>query len=126
LRHDADRRPRLARIDVLIPSPDRDLSCGLGDKTGKDVDQGRFARAVRSQQAKDRAFWNGQIDTLPSADGISAEHRPDGTVALTYRAGQTAAEDVLALLRENGIRLRDVRTEQADLEDVFLDMTRSA
>jgi ABC-2 type transport system ATP-binding protein len=66
------------------------------------------------------------IDTLPSADGISAEHRPDGTVALTYRAGQTAAEDVLALLRENGIRLRDVRTEQADLEDVFLDMTRSA
>jgi len=66
------------------------------------------------------------IETLPTADGISAEHRPDGTVALTYRAGQTSAEDVLDLLRDNGIRLRDVRTEQADLEDVFLNMTRSA
>jgi ABC-2 type transport system ATP-binding protein len=30
------------------------------------------------------------------------------------------------MLRDNGVRIRDVRTEQADLEDVFLSLTRSA
>ncbi|MCL3881459.1 ABC transporter ATP-binding protein [Marivita sp. GX14005] len=66
------------------------------------------------------------IGRLPQVPGISATEREDGTLALTYRARQTSAEDVLAMLRENGVRIRDVRTEQADLEDVFLSLTRSA
>jgi ABC-2 type transport system ATP-binding protein len=65
------------------------------------------------------------VGTLPVVDGISVIPREDGTLAVSYRARQTSAEDVLALLRDNGVRVRDVRTEQADLEDVFLSLTRS-
>ena len=67
-----------------------------------------------------------EVDVLPNAEGVVVERRADGSIALSYRSKQTSAEDILAILRENGIRVRDVRTEQADLEDVFLDMTRSA
>jgi ABC-2 type transport system ATP-binding protein len=65
------------------------------------------------------------VETLPKATGISAERRADGAIAVSYRARQTSAEDVLSLLRDSGVRIRDVRTEQADLEDVFLSLTRS-
>ena len=64
-------------------------------------------------------------EELPEAPGIKAERREGGLIALNYHARETSAEDVLELMRERGIRLRDVRTEQADLEDVFLDLTRS-
>ncbi|SDH40428.1 ABC transporter ATP-binding protein [Alloyangia pacifica] len=64
-------------------------------------------------------------DTLPEAPGIKAEKRDGGLIALSYRARETTAEDVLGLVRAHGISLRDVRTEQADLEDVFLELTRS-
>ncbi|QIE46499.1 ABC transporter ATP-binding protein [Pseudohalocynthiibacter aestuariivivens] len=67
----------------------------------------------------------GPTDTLPTGDGIEVTERPDGAIALTYHAGQTNAEAVLASVRDAGIRIRDVRTEQADLQDVFLELTRS-
>lgn len=63
--------------------------------------------------------------TLPKADGIEVQTRANGTLALTYNSSQTSAEAVLAAVHDAGIRIRDVRTEQADLEDVFLDLTRS-
>ncbi|MEN8657616.1 ABC transporter ATP-binding protein [Marivita sp.] len=66
------------------------------------------------------------VGSLPEVDGIAVTTRDDGTIAVSYRARQTSAEDVLSMLRDNGVRIRDVRTEQADLEDVFLSLTRSA
>lgn len=66
------------------------------------------------------------VGALPKVDGIAVTARDDGTIAVSYRARQTSAEDVLTMLRDNGVRIRDVRTEQADLEDVFLSLTRSA
>lgn len=62
---------------------------------------------------------------LPQAEGISVDTREDGALALTYRSSETSAEDVLACVHAAGIRIRDVRTEQADLEDVFLSLTSS-
>ena len=67
-----------------------------------------------------------EIGPLPHVEGIGVTTREDGSLAVSYRARQTSAEDVLTLLRDNGVRIRDVRTEQADLEDVFLSLTRSA
>ncbi|MCR9157445.1 MAG: ABC transporter ATP-binding protein [Rhodobacteraceae bacterium] len=67
-----------------------------------------------------------EVGPLPEVDGIAVTTRDDGTIAVSYRARQTSAEDVLSMLRDNGVRIRDVRTEQADLEDVFLSLTRSA
>lgn len=62
-------------------------------------------------------------DSLPTASGITVEARSDGTLALSYRARQTSPEEVLEAVRTAGIRIRDVKTEQADLEDVFLALT---
>ena len=64
-------------------------------------------------------------EALPSAPGLTVDTRPDGTIAIQYNAKDTRAEDVLAALHAANIRIRDVRTEQADLEDVFLSLTKS-
>ncbi len=64
------------------------------------------------------------VDVLPKADGLEVEERADGALAISYQAQRTAAEDVLEAVRRAGIRIRDVRTEQADLQDVFLELTR--
>ena len=64
-------------------------------------------------------------DTLPQAEGVEATLRPDGAIALSYRSQITTAEEVLNAVRAAGISIRDVRTEQADLEDVFLALTGS-
>ncbi|MCT4559033.1 MAG: ABC transporter ATP-binding protein [Pelagimonas sp.] len=65
------------------------------------------------------------VATLPAAPGITAHAREDGSIALSYHAKETNAEAVLASVRAADIQIRDVRTEQADLEDVFLALTSS-
>ncbi|MFZ5963145.1 ABC transporter ATP-binding protein [Thalassococcus sp. BH17M4-6] len=65
------------------------------------------------------------VSTLPEVENLTAESRSDGTLALTYSASQLSADAVLEAVRAANIRIRDVRTEQADLEDVFLSLTRS-
>ncbi|HAR51247.1 MAG TPA: multidrug ABC transporter ATP-binding protein [Roseovarius nubinhibens] len=64
-------------------------------------------------------------ETLPEGPGISVETRPDGALAISYHLNETPAEAVLEAVRNAGIRIRDVRTVEADLEDVFLNLTRS-
>ena len=64
-------------------------------------------------------------ETLPQAEGIDVTRRSDGTLALSYRSSATSAETVLNAVHAAGIAIRDVRTEQADLEDVFLALTRA-
>ncbi len=66
------------------------------------------------------------VEVLPSAPGIEVTRRGDGRIALTYQARETSAEDVLGAVRAAGIAIADVKTEQADLEDVFLQLTKSA
>ena len=65
------------------------------------------------------------VTTLPDAPGIAAERREDGAIVLQYHSGTTSAEEVLAAVRAAGISIRDVKTEEADLEDVFLALTSS-
>ncbi|THD74034.1 ABC transporter ATP-binding protein [Thalassobius vesicularis] len=62
---------------------------------------------------------------LPQAEGVEVSTRPGGAIALSYHARQTSAEAVLAAVHAAGIRIRDVKTEEADLQDVFLELTRS-
>ena len=58
-------------------------------------------------------------------EGCTATHRSDGALAIAYRRSRTSPEEILAALRAAGVRLRDVATEEPDLQDVFLDLTRS-
>ncbi|NRB20561.1 MAG: ABC transporter ATP-binding protein [Rhodobacteraceae bacterium] len=65
------------------------------------------------------------VSTLPQGAGIEAELRGDGAVVLRYGSNATSAEQVLAAVRAAGITIRDVKTEEADLEDVFLSLTKA-
>lgn len=65
------------------------------------------------------------VTALPVGDGIASELRGDGVVILRYHGNRTRAEEVLSAVREAGISIRDVKTEEADLEDVFLALTKS-
>ena len=66
-----------------------------------------------------------EVTTLPEGVGLDVSTRPEGALAITYQSAQTPAEAVLEAVRSAGIRIRDVKTEQADLQDVFLELTRS-
>ena len=48
------------------------------------------------------------------------------TLTITYRKDKVNAGDVLAALQREGLGLVDVSTKEADLEDVFLNLTRGA
>jgi ABC-2 type transport system ATP-binding protein len=65
------------------------------------------------------------VADVPVGDGVEGQLRPDGTLALTYRRGCITAEGVLDLVRGAGITIRDLRSEEPDLEDVFLALTSS-
>jgi ABC-2 type transport system ATP-binding protein len=61
--------------------------------------------------------------SLPA--GCEAVSRKDGGLAITYHRSLTSPDDILGALRAADVRLKDVATEEADLEDVFLELTRS-
>ena len=63
------------------------------------------------------------IGALPQHRDTSVSLRTDGTLVISYRSAQISAEEVLKSVRDAGITIRDVRTEQSDLEDVFLALT---
>ncbi|MEQ9260624.1 MAG: ABC transporter ATP-binding protein [Roseovarius sp.] len=65
------------------------------------------------------------VERLPEGEGLEVETRGDGSVAITYHARSMSAEAVLGAVHDAGIRISDVKTEQADLEDVFLELTRA-
>jgi ABC-2 type transport system ATP-binding protein len=48
------------------------------------------------------------------------------TLAITYRKDRVNAGDVLATLQQEGLGIVDVSTREADLEHVFLNLTRDA
>ncbi|WP_342076516.1 ABC transporter ATP-binding protein [Yoonia sp. SS1-5] len=62
-----------------------------------------------------------QLPDLPAA--ITGKKHDDGTLSFTYQSGQTSADAVLDLLRGANITIQDVKTREADLEDVFLALT---
>ncbi|WP_099826582.1 ABC transporter ATP-binding protein [Oceaniglobus indicus] len=64
-------------------------------------------------------------DVLPLPEGARLDRRPDGALAIGYSRARTSPDDILKALRDANIRIEDVATEQADLEDVFLDLTRA-
>jgi ABC-2 type transport system ATP-binding protein len=53
------------------------------------------------------------------------ELKGDRTLAITYRKDRVNAGDVLAALHREGLGIVDVSTREADLEDVFLNLTRA-
>lgn len=63
---------------------------------------------------------------LPDIPGVQALFRDDGTLCFAYRRGQISVETILQAVHDTGIRIRELATEEPDLEDVFVALTRSA
>jgi ABC-2 type transport system ATP-binding protein len=67
------------------------------------------------------------IDVAPVASCFDKiELKAPRTLAITYRKDRVNAGDVLAALQRDGLGIVDVSTREADLEDVFLNLTRAA
>jgi len=62
-------------------------------------------------------------DQIPLPDGVTLQRRDDGALAFSYRRSVTAANAILDAVRAAGIVIRDVASEDPDLEDVFLALT---
>ena len=56
-------------------------------------------------------------------DGVDLTRRANGALAFTYDRAKTTAEAILATAHAAGITIKDVKTEDPDLEDVFLALT---
>jgi ABC-2 type transport system ATP-binding protein len=66
------------------------------------------------------------VDALtiaPTFKNLATTLRPDGRLVVSFKSGDTAIEDVLGQIKAAGISIRDLATEEADLEDVFLSLT---
>ena len=63
------------------------------------------------------------LTAAPELKGFETALRPGGAFAVTYRTGQSSVEQVLAAVRASGVTIKDIATEDPDLEDVFLALT---
>ena len=64
------------------------------------------------------------VTDLPEKlSGLDASLKPNGDLAINFRSGTTRVTDLIAQVRASGIRIADLRTEQPDLEDVFMALT---
>ncbi|SNT68792.1 ABC transporter ATP-binding protein [Paracoccus seriniphilus] len=66
----------------------------------------------------------GRVDVPSLPEGARADWRADGRLAITYPPSTIRADALLDALRAGGVPIVDVATEQPDLEDVFVEMTR--
>ena len=60
--------------------------------------------------------------SLPA--GVAQSQRADGTLAFTYSRSAISPSEILDALRLAGVKILDIQTEQPDLQDVFLDITK--
>ena len=62
------------------------------------------------------------LASLPKVAGFEVTPRGDSFV-VAYKTGQSSVEQVLAAVRAAGVRIKDIATEDPDLEDVFVALT---
>ena len=66
------------------------------------------------------------LAAAPQLSPFEARLRPDGDVAVTFKTGEAGVEQVIAAVRAAGVPIKDLRTEDPDLEDVFISLTYAA
>ena len=63
------------------------------------------------------------LTEAPSLKPFEARLRPGGDLAVDFKTAEAGVEQVLAAVRAAGVHIKDLRTEDPDLEDVFVSMT---
>ncbi|MCI3134052.1 ABC transporter ATP-binding protein [Phenylobacterium aquaticum] len=66
------------------------------------------------------------LEAAPALAGFDTKLRAGGAFQVTYRTGQSSVEQVLAAVRAAGLHIKDIATEDPDLEDVFVSLTTQA
>jgi ABC-2 type transport system ATP-binding protein len=62
---------------------------------------------------------------LPTLAALGAVRQDDRHVNVRYRPSQLPASRILAAASADGVGIADLKTEESDLEDIFLELTRS-
>ncbi len=65
------------------------------------------------------------LDAPPQLSQIDCTLRDDGRLAVQYNPADTSASAVLAAVQEAGIEIRDLDTQGAELETIFMKLTSS-
>ena len=64
------------------------------------------------------------LEALPAGlDGLETLLRADGALAIHYRPHEHTVEELLSRIMAVGVRIKDLRIEEPDLEDVFVALT---
>lgn len=66
------------------------------------------------------------LPAAPALPGFATKLLKSGGFSVTYRTGQSSVEQVLAAIRAAGLHIKDISTEDPDLEDVFVSLTTAA
>ncbi len=67
------------------------------------------------------------LSVVPAGfESEDAEIREDGSLAITYKFGEASVAQLIETYHATGGRIADLRTEEPDLEDVFLALTYHA
>jgi ABC-2 type transport system ATP-binding protein len=91
---------------------------------GKVIVRDKTSELIGRMDQKTLVIWpQGPATPIALPDHVTLETRNDGALAFTYSASQTNANAVLDCVRNAGVVIGDVRTEQADLQDAFLALT---
>ncbi|PIE09878.1 MAG: multidrug ABC transporter ATP-binding protein [Rhodobacterales bacterium] len=93
-----------------------------GEKVAQDSTTNLLHRMDRKTLVV-RCESGGAVPQMP--EGITVEQRGDGAIAFSYSTREMTAGRVLDMAREHGMSVVDLRTEEPDLEDVFLSLTSS-
>jgi ABC-2 type transport system ATP-binding protein len=59
----------------------------------------------------------------PVLSGFETRPTKAGGFSVSYRTGESSVEQVIAAIRAAGLHIKDIATEDADLEDVFVALT---
>jgi ABC-2 type transport system ATP-binding protein len=66
------------------------------------------------------------LTEAPQMEGFTTRLRDDGHLAVQFKTGASGVEQALAAVRAAGVQIKDLATEDPDLEDVFLSLTYNA
>jgi ABC-2 type transport system ATP-binding protein len=66
------------------------------------------------------------LTAVPKLGRFEGKLRPDGQLAVTFKTADAGVEAVLTAVREAGVAIKDLATEDPDLEDVFMALTYAA
>jgi ABC-2 type transport system ATP-binding protein len=66
------------------------------------------------------------LAAAPAVPPFEARLRSSGELAVSFKTGQAGVEQVIAAVRAAGVAIKDLKTEDPDLEDVFVALTYAA